>query len=71
MEPNRQWMILCGFGMPYHSLLVIICHVCIERNATKKLLVMFLQLLALSADFGQLAETYSFFEIDLLLLIQE
>jgi hypothetical protein len=43
-------MTLRGIGSPCHSLLVIVCPDFIERNATKNLLVVFQQLLAISAD---------------------
>jgi hypothetical protein len=55
-------MMLGGIGIPYHSLLVTICHDSIEEKSTKKLVVVvFWQLLAASADLGQLAESCSFF----------
>jgi hypothetical protein len=39
-------MMLCGIGLPCHSLLVITFHDFVERNATKERLVVFQQLLA-------------------------
>jgi hypothetical protein len=48
-------MMLCGIVLPYHSLLVIIYHDFIERNATKELLVVFWQFLVAPVDSGQLA----------------
>jgi hypothetical protein len=43
-------------GSYWRALMVIICRNFIERNAPKKLLVVFWQLLATSADLDQLAE---------------
>jgi hypothetical protein len=34
-DPTR-WMTLDGISMPGHSLMVIVCHDFIERNAPKK-----------------------------------
>jgi hypothetical protein len=59
--PNRQWTELCGIGSPCHSLLVIICHDFIERNATKELLIMFQLHLGTSTDSSGLAEPCGFF----------
>jgi hypothetical protein len=50
---------------------VIVCHDFIEENKPKKLLVMFQQLLATSADSGQLPEPCSFFWINSPLLTHE
>jgi hypothetical protein len=61
-------MMLGGIGAPYHSRLIIVDHDFIERNAPKKLLVVFWQLLAASPVLGQLAEPYCFFWINLPLL---
>jgi hypothetical protein len=48
MKPDRQWMMLDGIGIPYHSLIVIICRDFIEMY--QKLLVFWQLLVASEAD---------------------
>ena len=70
MQTKGQRIMLADIAVPYHSLLVIIRHDFIERN-TRNLLVVFQLLLAASVDLGRLAEPYTFFWIDLPLLIRK